>query len=88
MRPGLDLDLRRDPIFDDARDDAGETIAGGLAGSSRPALRFGLVTAASDSPSMRRCPPAVRTAMSRPSSTMRRTVSTLTPSIFAACPSR
>src|SRR3989454_9658193 len=32
MRPGLDLDLRRDPIFDDARDDAGESIAGGLLG--------------------------------------------------------
>src|SRR2546430_3689747 len=30
VRTGLDLDLRRDAILDDARDNAGEPIAGGL----------------------------------------------------------
>src|SRR5207302_5350753 len=30
VRPGLDLDLRRDAVFDDARDDAGKAIAGRL----------------------------------------------------------
>src|SRR5438270_588573 len=50
--------------------------------SSRRSLRFGLAIAASDSPSIIRCPPEVRTAASRPSSTIRRTVSTLTPSIL------
>src|SRR5213594_1401625 len=57
-----------------------------LTAASRLSWRAGLATAARDSPSISRWPPEVRTATRRPSSTMRRTVSTLTPSVLAACP--
>src|SRR6266849_6930825 len=43
VRPGLDLDLSRDAVFDDARDDPGEAIARGLLDRRlTPVLALGL----------------------------------------------
>ena len=89
--PGKDLDDGGDTIDLDPRDDPLEPVAG-RSRDGRPIRRQrGGARQGAGSPrrsGTRRWPPADRTVVSRPSASQRRTVSTVTPSISAACPIR